>query len=225
MEEWKDVVGYEDLYQVSNEGRVKSLDRVVIQKTKWGGFISKKYNGKILKQFLDKDGYYEVNLCKQDGGKMKRVNRLVAEAFIPNPNNLPIADHINTIRTDNRVENLRWVDDKGNNNNEKTLKTKSKVMKGKMAGESHPFFNKKRPEHSKKISIPIVQVDIQTGSIFNEWESTIKCAKEIVCSPIKLCLAVNGKNRKKGHEFKGYLWYKKEDYSSNNYIIAPKTIV
>ena len=61
----------------------------------------------------------------------------------------------------------------------------------------------------KMMSIPIVQVNKETGEL-KEWESTKKCANELNCSIVRLCLAVNGKNRKLGHEFKGYLWYKKQ---------------
>lgn len=210
MEKWKDIEGYEGLYQVSDEGNVRSLDRVYKQKTKWGYIITKTYKGKILKKIKDKDGYNQVNLCKRDGGKIKRIARLVAEAFIPNPENKPDVDHIIPIRNggNDTVDNLRWVTNKENSNNEISLKNKSESLKGKLSGEKHPFYGKKRQKHSKMMSIPIVQVNKETGEI-KEWESTKKCANELNCSIMRLGLAVNGKNRKLGHEFKGYLWYKK----------------
>lgn len=68
---------------------------------------------RILKPNTGKNGYKQVTYC----GRIEYVHRLVAQAFIPNPDNLPFIDHINTIRDDNRVENLRWVDAKGNSNN------------------------------------------------------------------------------------------------------------
>lgn len=225
---WKDVVGYEGLYQVSNEGNVKSVDRIIKQKSRYGTFFERFYKGKKLKQFTDKDGYKLVDLSKQDGGKLQRINRLVAFAFIPNPDNKPMVDHINTNRADNRVENLRWVSGKENASNEKTLENKSEAMIGKMAGEKHPFFGKKRPEHSKLMSEPIIQINKETGDSI-EWESTKKCALELGCSEAHLINAVNGKNRKKGHEFKGCLWYKKwSGYNTsinNNTIVAPRIIV
>lgn len=93
MEIWKDIEGYEGLYQVSNLGRVKSL----------------KYDKeKIMKLWTNPRGYLNVYLCKNNKKKCGRIHRLVAEAFIPNPDNLPCVDHINCIITDNRVENLRW---------------------------------------------------------------------------------------------------------------------
>lgn len=94
---WKDVVGYEGLYQVSNLGRVKSFNYKHLKKTK------------ILKQQLKHQGYLELLLTKDKISRYIGVHRLVAMAFISNPNNKPQVDHINTIRHDNRVENLRWA--------------------------------------------------------------------------------------------------------------------
>jgi hypothetical protein len=114
METWKDIEGYIELYQVSNLGRVKNV-----------------HTSRVLKNILTKDGYYVVDLYKHKKGKKFLVHRLVAEAFIPNPNKKRFVDHINTIRTDNNVNNLRWVTCKENNNNIKTLKNLSKAKKGK----------------------------------------------------------------------------------------------
>ena len=69
---------------------------------------------KILATFLDKHGYENIKLCKNNKTYHKSIHRLVAEHFISNPNNLPMVDHINKVRNDNRVENLQWIDRKGN---------------------------------------------------------------------------------------------------------------
>lgn len=105
---WKDVVGYEGIYQVSNLGRIKSLDKRV----NVSGFLkyptTKIRKGKILRQSKDKDGYLKVVLFKGVEKKHLRVHRIVAMTFIPNPENKKTVDHKNTIVDDNRVENLQW---------------------------------------------------------------------------------------------------------------------
>lgn len=97
MEIWKDIEGYEGLYQVSNEGMVKSLR-----------------NNKILKPSnLEK---YPIVIFSVDGKRFgKHVHRLVAEAFIPNPQNLPCVNHKDENKTNNKVENLEWCDHYYNN--------------------------------------------------------------------------------------------------------------
>lgn len=121
MEQWKDIKGYDGLYQVSNLGRVKSLKRKV-----WNG---KKYYTipeKPLK--LGFNGrYYHVRLSKAGAVKIYVVHKLVAEAFIPNPNNHPVINHKDENKTNNNVDNLEWCSIKyncnyGNRNN--TLRKK-----------------------------------------------------------------------------------------------------
>lgn len=90
---WKDVVGYESLYMVSNYGRVKSL------------WFNKE---KILKQAIGKNGYLCVNLAKSGKQSVKNVHRLVAMAFIENQLNLGYVNHIDEIKTNNNVNNLEW---------------------------------------------------------------------------------------------------------------------
>lgn len=92
IEWWKYIKGYEGLYMVSTFGRVKNSR-----------------TGRILKPSVNNCGYLQVRLCKNGITKNYLVHRLVAEAFISNPDNLPTVDHINRIVSDNRVENLRWA--------------------------------------------------------------------------------------------------------------------
>lgn len=109
---WKDILNFEGYYQVSNLGNVKSLERSVVYKNKENPHIFKS------KQLLPKTtstGYLEVVLTKHDGKRYcKRVHRLVAEAFLENPNNLPFVNHINENKKDNCVENLEWCTPKQN---------------------------------------------------------------------------------------------------------------
>lgn len=103
---WKDVEGYEGLYQVSNLGRVKSLERIIEHKGCYGGFYHVK--GKILKPRTEKDGYFRIGLKKDRTQKFYRINRLVAKTFIPNPNNLPVVNHKDENKENNVWTNLEW---------------------------------------------------------------------------------------------------------------------
>jgi hypothetical protein len=105
MEVWKDVIGYEGAYQVSNYGNVKSIDRFV--PSKYGK--TRRVKGVKLKQRSDKDGYLYVNLKKNQKGRSSRVHRLVCEAFHDNHDNKPQVNHINGVKNDNNSENLEWV--------------------------------------------------------------------------------------------------------------------
>ena len=112
MEEWRDIKGYEGIYQVSNEGRIKSLERYL-----WNGKAYFKSKTKILNPRKDKDGYLFVTLCRNaEDHKNCKVHRLVAEAFIPNPYDYKEINHKNEDKTLNTVENLEWCDRSHNMN-------------------------------------------------------------------------------------------------------------
>lgn len=102
---YKAIKGYEGIYEVNELGQVRSVNRIV--ETKDGGI--RKYDGTELKPAMAKDGYSKVILNKNGISKMMTVHRLVAETFLPNPDNLPEVHHKNHDRRDNRVENLAWV--------------------------------------------------------------------------------------------------------------------
>lgn len=112
MEIWKDIEGYEGIYQVSNLGRVKSLNRskTFISKTKEGKeyTLTKKYKEKIMKQKTNIFGYNCIQLCKDGKYKKYMVHRLVASVFLPNPYNLPQVNHKDENKQNNCVENLEW---------------------------------------------------------------------------------------------------------------------
>ena len=104
MEEWRPVVGYEGLYEVSNMGRVKSLERTV-----WDNRgCYRTVHERILKPRKDRSGYLQVNLSKDGKVKWCTVHRLVAIAFLDNADNLPEVNHKDEDKTNNCVENLEW---------------------------------------------------------------------------------------------------------------------
>lgn len=129
MEEiWKDIKGYEGLYQVSNLGRVKSLKRIVFSKLGKQQTIYER----ILKNKVHKNGYLEVNLNSNGIPKTTKVHRLVAEAFIPNNNNYKEINHKDENKSNNIVENLEWCSSLYNanygNRNKKMSISKSKSI-------------------------------------------------------------------------------------------------
>ena len=161
---WEDIVvdkeelnTYKGLYQVSNIGRVRN------SKT-----------GRILKQWKDRQGYFNVKLYKDSNKKTYKVHRLVALAFIPNTENKPQVDHINTIRHDNRMENLRWATQSENNNNELTLKHISELNKGKIRSKESIEKQKEtiKLKNKNKIKVDKEKKDhriicITTKKVFN----------------------------------------------------------
>ena len=112
IEEWRPVVGYEGLYEVSNTGQIRSFDRYV----KYSNGRIHLHKGKVLSPIKDKDGYLQVNLCYNGKIHQIKVHRIVAQAFIPNPNNLPQVNHKDEDKTNNSVDNLEWCTVKYNNN-------------------------------------------------------------------------------------------------------------
>jgi len=135
MEEWKDIAGFEGLYQVSSEGRVRSLDRVVSSVNK-GTECEMKFTGRVLAPKTDRYGYRKVVIINKTRVYIS-IHRLVGGAFIPNPENLPQIDHINRIKTDNRVSNLRWASAQDNCLNRSCVNTNT--------GEKYiTYYEKKR---------------------------------------------------------------------------------
>ena len=130
---WKDVAGYEGLYEVSSYGRVKSLN--------YGGCKGKV---RIMKQTFNNNDYLMVGLTKDKKRKKWTVHKLVAQTFIENVENKPCVDHISTVKTDNRVENLRFVTHKENNNNELTKKHNREAENNRYKGKKHTEETKEK---------------------------------------------------------------------------------
>lgn len=161
IEEFRDIPGYEGMYEVSNLGRVRR-------------------NGKILKPSKNRTdgGYLQVVLYKNGTSKTFTIHRLVAYAFIPNPQNLPQINHKDEDKTNNAVDNLEWCDHKYNIN-----------------------YGTRNKKAAISLSKPILQYD-KTGNFIREWPGVRKAEEEtgIYNSDISRCCS--GKLKTAG----GYLW-------------------
>lgn len=121
--EWKDIPGYEGLYQASTDGRIKSLARFNPASGRIGMF----YRQRELKAGIDKDGYLQVRLCKNGKYKTYKVHRLIALTYLPNVDNLPSINHKDENKQNNCLDNLEWCTVKYNNNyNNRQLKISRK---------------------------------------------------------------------------------------------------
>jgi len=167
-EVWKDIKGYEGLYQVSDMGRVKSLERTLInmngQKRHW--------KERILKQGANRDGYLLVSLCN-GSGKMKTllVHRLVCEAFHETPENKPEVNHINENKLDNRACNLEWVTAKENSNHG-TRPARIAKARSKPVGQYTP-----------------------NGKFVKVWQSALEVEKQLGFVKSHICEVARGKRK------------------------------
>lgn len=171
QEIWKDIEGYEGLYQVSNFGRVKSLN---------------KYHHKreqILKPNLKSDGYYETSLSKNSKPKWVRTHRLVAQAFIPNPENKPQINHKDGNKLNNCIENLEWVTNKENIDHAIAMGLE------KLNGHENP--NAK----------PVDQYDLD-GNFIRHWKCIKYASEELKIHQSKISMVCNNHSKTAG----GYIW-------------------
>ena len=143
MEIWKDVVGYEGYYQVSNMGNVRSVDRYVPHKN----FGQKFCKGGLMATHITNSGYVSVNLCKNNRYKSYDIHRLVALAFIGFCGSKMEVNHKDENKQNNAVENLEWV-----------------------TREQNEAYGTKRERHKEKIKLPILQYDTY-GNFIREWPS------------------------------------------------------
>lgn len=171
MEEWKDIQGYEGLYQISNLGKVRSLK------------FHRQNIIRELQPFRNLKGYLRVELHKNNKNKIHMVHILVAQHFIPNPENKKQVNHINAIKTDNKVENLEWC-------------TPSENIK-------HSWENGLQKGSAKKVE----QYDTK-GNFIREWENQTKAAKKLNINQGNISSCCLEKRTEAG----GYVWrYKKEE--------------
>ena len=179
-EEWRPVVGYEGLYEVSNAGRVRSLRKKTRIKDK---------ESNVMRQKFDNRGYLRVNIYN---GKCKAelISRMVAKAFIPNPNNLPQVGHMDDNKLNNHVSNLYWTDSRENNHHN-----------GKM-DRLHAMHKAKISQIAQKLSMPVIGISIADGTEIR-YESMQQAARHGFESG-RISMCVNGKR----NSHRGYKWRK-----------------
>lgn len=190
-EEWRPVVGFESFYMVSSLGRIIALTRRMYRKNRYGNvslFVNKPH---LCKSFSSKKHRYERIVLNNKNKIGKSVHRLVAEAFIPNPNNYPQIDHINDNPIDNRKCNLCWCTAKQNSTKESHRIALSKSHIGK-------------PNPNKK---PIVSID-DNGCVIHYKSITDAEKYNHIRSAIRKVLYGS---QKKHH---GYIWMHLTDYES-----------
>lgn len=153
---WKPIL--ENKYMVSNLGRIRSLYKI----------LEDNVHIKIIKPKLKRNGYYQVQL---GGGNYFTVHRLVAMAFIPNPENKTTVNHKNGIKTDNRVENLEWNTMLENN--------------------IHAYVS------GLKKTVPVLQFNLR-GKFIKEWQSAISIEKKLGIFASNICVACQGKQKTAG---------------------------
>lgn len=190
---WKPIEGYA-YYLISNLGRVKSVERTHTTNNRWGK-IDRVVKERILKQTKVSGGYLRVVLCKNGICKTFLVHRLVAQAFIPNPNNLPEINHRDENKQNNCIDNLEWCTYKYNSNYGTSKKRISEKHKGKILN----------PEHKRKIanskSISIVQYD-KHMNVIAIWTSSKEVEKLTGINAGNISKACKGKRKTAG----GFVW-------------------
>lgn len=190
-EVWKDIKGYEGLYQISNLGNIKSLNKV--QKLYINNAKSGIRKGKQLKLILFNNGYYFVNLSKNGKIHSYAVHRLVAKTFISNPNNLPIINHIDGNKLNNNINNLEWCTYSHNIQEAFRLGLSKPIWKGK--------FDKNH-NRSKKI----IQYDLN-GNVIKEWNSIAEASRQLNIEQKNISACC----RKKIKTFKKFIWRFKDE--------------
>lgn len=180
-EEWKEVEGYEKSYLISSFGRIASKDKIVTQKNCWGRMQSRVYKGKMLKQIFNKYGYASIELNQQGKPFTTFIHRLVAKAFIPNPENKPCVNHLFGNKLDNRFFMLEWV-------------TYSENMIHAVNTGLYPI------EGKSKFSKPILQFSMQ-GDFIKRWHCVQQIKRELGLSIGCIASCARGE-RPTAHGFK-----------------------
>jgi hypothetical protein len=178
---WKDVVGFEGLYQVSNYARFKSLPKIIRPEGR-----SYAVGERLIKSHVNKYGYVKVPFIKDYKKYNKQVHRMVALAFIPNPENLPQIDHIDGDRQNNHVSNLRWC----------TI----------LENRNFPLSKKSHDEAIERQRIAVVQLT-KDGEFIAEHVSMNQAGRDLDIAGGWLCKCI-----KNGKMCNGFWFMKKDNY-------------
>lgn len=206
---WKSIEGYEGFYEVSNLGRVKSLSRYVSNGTSVPLYVKER----ILKQWKDKKGYCTVVLGKEGKYKTYAVHRLVANAFILNPNNLPCVNHKDENPSNNFVDNLEWCTYRYNLNYGTAQERRIAKQRETLNSREASFAC------NGELSKPVIQYS-KNGDYINEYPSMHEVQRQlgISASGVMQCCKGNTQYRQCG----GYIWRYKGDNRPITPILSPK---
>lgn len=162
MEEiWKDIQGHEGYYQVSNKGRVMSLERKVKIRNGYRTVFNK-----VRKPFKTKEGYFQICIYENNNYKPYLIHRLVAQAFIPNPDNKPHVNHIDGDKTNNNSWNLEWVTTSENNKHAfETGLSSSWVKRGGENPRTRRVINTKNNKIYKSVKLAAIAEGIKPNHL------------------------------------------------------------
>lgn len=226
-EEWLPIAGFEEHYEISNLGRVRSLDCIVNGRNQWGAEFKWVKKGSIVKPHKHHNTrYYFVGLKKNGKTHPKDIHRLVAETFVPNPDNKPCVGHKDCNEANNCVENIYWCTYEENNNHpitkqrmsegqkrffsnggnpsfkgrhhtEETKRKLSENHKGRMSGTKNPMYGKRVEKTLKQVN----QYSIN-GDLLRTFDCVKDAAVEVGCNPTNISACCRGKCK----TIKGYIW-------------------
>ena len=183
MEEWRDIKGFEGYYQISNMGRVKSVERTVWDSRGYYKTISEK----ILKPYAGGDGYLQLNLSKDGKVEKPLVHRLVATAFLENSEGYKEINHKDENKQNNCVDNLEWCSRSYNNRyNDKAKKAGKKT--------------------AEKLSKPVYSINKESGLI-TYWESAKVASRQTGIASSNICACLKGRQKSCGNHY----WFYADD--------------